>query len=699
MVGYRDNADDPASETLPLSDEETALGARSPELHVQSTPDSPSSTALPIPVWLRESANSFKYKWVPLPLRKAGRAIVTWVKGPVPPRVLKIEPIYPKIQQAPIRLLDRYAPKKKHRVILLMALYVCWFLTWSLMLKNHSTSGFIKGYGKPSNLWCGASFWNEGNGCGLNGNMCRPFSSAHLTFRCPANCKGTHLLEEHIVGNQSLRYQGLVVGGPRPDEPDSMPVYRADSFICQAAIHAGIVTEASGGCGVATLIGSHTNFPSTKANGIESTSFLGTFPRSFTFQRLSAAQATCPTDSRWPLFVVTAVALVVLSIFTTSPAVFFFSTFVVMFLHVGLVSDPPNTANVYEAISKLVERLLPASFITVILYRVAALPLLRDLTAQIEKTVLYLGFCFIGALNNYTFAPLIPIERLTPRDLAQPGAPFALALIVTIILAIVISQIHFIRISGNMPKYLAIYGAMVLTLIIFLLLPNLRLRIHHYILAMVFMPGTFTQTRACLAYQGLLLGLFINGIARWGFASIIQTPAALGEANGGGGSGSPGSWWGAKSPNVTAVVAPDISNITFNWGPLPKDSGVDGVSILINDVERWRGYTDEELYWDPDGVTLKRRHERGDTDDSLEPEFFRFAWMSGSETGLYSRVGLWDEHGQWHGPEEGTTKNMGVGDEEDDEVRNYGGPFDFVDEAEEQRLHEVAEQQQQQQEL
>ncbi|KIW98999.1 uncharacterized protein Z519_00662 [Cladophialophora bantiana CBS 173.52] len=688
MVQYRDNEDDPASETLLLADEESEIGAQSPELHVQSTPESPSTTALPIPVWLRESASSFGYKWVPLPLRKAGRAVASWVKGPVPPRVLKIEPIYPKIQQAPIRLLDKYAPKKKQRVILLVALYMCWFLTWSLMLKTHSTSGFIKGYGKPSNLWCGASFWNEGNGCGLNGNMCRPFSSAHLTFRCPANCKGTHLLEEHMVGNQSLRYQGLVVGGPKPDDPDSMPVYRADSFICQAAIHAGIVTEANGGCGVATLIGSHTNFPSSKANGIESTSFLGTFPRSFTFQRLSPTQATCPTDSRWPLFVVTAVALVVLSIFTTSPAVFFFSTFAIMFFHVGLVSDPPNTANFYEAISKLVERLLPASFITVILYRISALPLLRGLTAQVEKTVLYLGFCFIGALNNYTFAPLIPIERLTPRDLAQPGAPFALALIVTIVLIIVISQIHFIRISGNMPKYLAIYGAMALALIILLVLPNLRLRIHHYILAMLFMPGTFTQTRACLAYQGLLLGLFVNGIARWGFASIIQTPAALGEANSGGGSGSPGSWWGAKSPNVTALVAPDISNITFNWGPLPRDSGVDGVSILINDVERWRGYTDEELFWDQEGVTLKRRRERGDTEDSLEPEFFRFAWMSGSQTGLYSRVGLWDEHGQWHAPDEGTTKNMGIGGD-DDEVQNYGGKFDVVDEAEEEERQEV----------
>ncbi len=682
MVRYHDDIEDPASETLENDDDsETSPG--SPDLHIRSTPDSPTTGILPIPIWLQESAASFQYKWVPLPVRKAGRAVVTWVKGPKPPRVLKIEPIFPKIQQAPIRLLERYVPKKKQRIILLVALYVCWFLTWSLMVKHHSTSGFIKGYGAPTNLWCGASFWNEGNGCGLNGNMCRPFSTAHLTFRCPANCESTHLLEEHMVGNESLRYKGLVVGGPNPKDPDSMAVYRADSFICQAAIHAGITTEGGGGCGVATLVGSHTNFHSSKSNGIESTSFPGTFPRAFTFQHLSSAQSQCPKDSRWPLFVVTAVALVALSIFTTSPAVFFFSTFFILFLHVGIVSDPPNTANIYEAMSRLVGGLLPASFIAVILYRVAAVPLLRGVTAQLEKTILYLGFCFIGALNNYTFAPLIPIERLTPRDLAEPGATLALAIIVTVILAIVISQIHFIRISGNMPKYLAIYGAFVLTLVLCLILPNLRLRIHHYILAMLFMPGTFTQIRPCMAYQGLLLGLFVNGIARWGFASIVQTPAALGEAGGGGNNGSPGSWWGAKSPNVTAVVAPDVSNITFDWGPLPKDTGVDGVSILINDVERWRGYTDEELYWDPDRVTLKRRHERGDTDDVLEPEFFRFAWMSGSQTGLYSKVGLWDEHGVWHSARDGTTTNNL---EVEREVKNWDGKFDDVGDEENESI-------------
>ncbi|KAJ9497691.1 hypothetical protein H2202_006724 [Exophiala xenobiotica] len=641
---YRDDDEENQAADFPiLTDDEREDDAVSRDLHMRSASES-SAAALPLPIWLRESAATFKYKWVPLPVRKASRAVVTWVKGPVPPRILKIEPIFPKIQQAPPRLLDRYAPTRKQRLILLVGLYACWFLTWSLMLKQHSTSGFIKGYGKPQNLWCGASFWNEGNGCGLNGNQCRPFSSSHLTFRCPANCKGTHLLEERMVGNQSLRYEGLVVGGPDPETPDSMPIYRADSFICQAAIHAGITTDASGGCGVATLVGSHTKFLSSKANGVESTAFPGTFPRSFTFQRLSPSQAKCPTDSRWPLFVVTAVALVLLSIFTTSPAVFFFSTFVIMFLHVGLVSDPPNTANFYESISTLLGRFLPAAFISFILYRYCAVPLLRGLTAQVEKTVLYLGFCFIGALNNYTFAPLIPIERLTPHDLAQPGAPFALAIIITLILVIVVSQIHFIRTSGNMPKYLAIYAGMGLTLIILLVLPGLRLRIHHYILALLFMPGTGFQTRPGLVYQGLLLGLFINGIARWGFASIIQTPAALGES--GPGSHGGGSWWGAMSPNVTAVVGLDARNITFNWGPLPKDKDVDGVSILINDVERWRGYTDEELYWDQEEVTLKRRKR----DDEGEPEFFRFAWMKGSATGTYSRVGVWDEDGIWHDP-------------------------------------------------
>jgi hypothetical protein len=637
---FRDDDEQAAHDFPPLTDDEDDVESQDRILHLRS--ESESSNPLPVPVWMRESAKSFKYNWVPLPLRKAGRATAHWVKGPQPPRDLHITPWLAHIQEAPIRLLDRLAPKKRHRILLLFVLYACWLLTWSLMLWHNSTSGYIKGYGQPENLWCGANLWNPGNGCGLNGNGCRPFSSSHLAFRCPADCRGIKLYTPHTVGNQTLQYQGLVVGGPKANDPEFMPIYRGDSFICQAAIHAGVTTDAAGGCGVATLVGAHTDYEASSFHGIQSTSFPATFPRSFTFQKLSDSQAKCPSDSRWPLFAVTAVALAILSLFTISPAVFFFSTFVITMFHVGLVSDPPNLSSFVEKLSLLLSRFLPAIFVAFILYRYCAVPLLTGLTAQLDKTVLYLGFCFIGALNNYTFAPLIPIQRLTFHDLkAQPGAPIALAIILTSVIAIVIGQIHYIRVSGNMPKYLRIYIAMCLGLLFLLVLPGLRLRIHHYILALLFMPGTAFKTRPSLIYQGLLLGLFINGVARWGFASIVETPASLGES--GGNSGGGGSWWGAKSPNVTAVVAPDASNITLNWAALPTDKGVDGVSILINDVERWRGYIDEELYWDQNEVTLKRRKR-----EDQEPEFFRFAWMSGNDVGRYSKVCIWDENGIWH---------------------------------------------------
>ena len=637
---FRDDDEQAAHDFPPLTDDEDNLESQDRHLHLRS--ESESSNPLPLPVWMRESAKTFKYKWVPLPLRKAGRATANWVKGPQPPRDLHITPWLPGVQEAPIRLLDRYVPQKRYRVLLLLLLYASWLLTWSVMLWHNSTSGYIKGYGQPANLWCGASFWNPGNGCGLNGNACRPFSSSHLAFRCPADCRKTLLLNPHTVGNQTLNYRGLVVGGPKASDPDFMPIYRGDSFICQAAIHAGVTTELEGGCGVATLVGSHTNFESSTFHGIQSTSFPATFPRSFTFQKLSGSQAQCPSDSRWPLFAVSAVALIILSLFTMSPAVFFFSTFVIMMFQIGLVSDPPNLSSLVEKLSLLLSRFLPATFITLILYRYCARPLLTGLTAQLDKTILYLGFCFFGALNNYTFAPLIPIQRLTYRDLkSQPGAPLALAIILTSIIAIVIGQIHYIRVSGNMPKYLRIYITMVLGLLFLLALPGLSLRIHHYILALLFMPGTAFKTRPSLIYQGLLLGLFINGVSRWGFASILETPAALGEPGDDSGSGS--SWWGANSPNVTAVVAPDASQITLNWTALPTDKGVDGVSILINDVERWRGYVDEELYWDQNGVTLKRRKR-----EEQEPEFFRFAWMKGNGAGRYSKVAVWDEYGVWH---------------------------------------------------
>ena len=155
---YRDDEDQHTHNIPDLTDSETDVESQDRNLHIRNASES-SENGLPVPIWMRESAKSIRYTWVPLPLRKTGRVTAEWIKGPMPPQELRIKPMYPQIQEAPIRLMDKYLPKQRHRISLLVAFYAVWFLIWSLMLKHNSTSGYIEGYGKPTNIWCGASFW------------------------------------------------------------------------------------------------------------------------------------------------------------------------------------------------------------------------------------------------------------------------------------------------------------------------------------------------------------------------------------------------------------------------------------------------------------------------------------------------------------------------------------------------------------
>ncbi|CAG8151121.1 unnamed protein product [Penicillium olsonii] len=653
----------------------------------------------PLPVWLQESSKSFRWGWVPLPIRKVGRATANWVKGPDPPHMLLLTPLFPRVQELPVQYLDRWLPKRKHKTALLLVLYASWFLPWFLILLHSRSSGYIEGYGRPQTLSCSTNFWyvtgnpnsppgpltylrlarEFDNGCGMNGNDCRPFSSSSIPFRCPANCRDTILLEPHIVGNHSYNYQSLVIGGPQP-ESSELALYRADSFVCQAAIHAGTISN-DGGCGVVKLEGAAHSFPSVKQHGIQSAGFSSTFPKAFSFLQLSSPQASCPSDPRWTLLGITAAAVGVLWLFCTSPPVLFFSSFFMVFCHTGLVGDPPSDPFLAELVSSLLSRLLPASFVVYVLYKFCAAPLLRPISSpiyQLSKMFLFLPPLFIGALNNYTFARLIPLKRLTPMDIQkQPGAKLALAFVIPIVLSIILTQAWQIRQGGLLPRYLKIYGTMGLIILILLPLPGLRLRIHHYILAILLMPGTAFPTRPSLVYQGLLLGLFINGVARWGFASIIETPAALGEQvpNGDGISG----WWGATYPNVTSssvkISLPESEdtyrgngNITFALWEHERMSklAVDGISVLLNDVERWRGYLDEdkagEFAWhrhghdglelqtnprlvtrDLDTVEESQSRLLGDDSSDAKPDdlFFRFAFLRGAEAGTYGPTGVW----------------------------------------------------------
>lgn len=430
----------------------------------------------------------------------------------------------------------------------------------------------------------------------------------------------------------------MVIGGQVDDGNGT--IYRGDSFICAAAIHAGVISDEAGGCGVVSRIGEQTSYPSVEANGILSVDFPSNFPLSFTFDENTAANLDIDSqcrDLRWPLLAVSIFFTFILTIFTTSPVVFFATVFTGVFFHVALVSDPPYP-DFSRTISTSFGRFLPAAFVGFVIYRYCVRHPLQGLTAQFEKAILWLGGCWVGALDNYTFDK-IPISRLTPHDLQQqPGALLSLVVLVGIIFAIALGQAWAFRVEGRMPRYLALYAFMGATLLFFVAIPSMNLRIHHYILALLLLPGTVLQTRPSLLYQGILIGLFINGIARWGFDSVLQTSAELlNDAQ-----------LGSALPEI---IPPAIQhdNITFEFPELVE--GYDGVSVLVNDVERFHEYRTDRI---PDPFTWTRQKEG-------EPEYFRFGYVkmgSLSEVwyGDFTKPGTWEEDGNWLHMEPGPSR-------------------------------------------
>ena len=95
---------------------------------------------------------------------------------------------------------------------------------------------------------------------------------------------------------------------------------------------------------------------------------------------------------------------------------------------------------------------------------------------------------------------------------------------------------------------------------------------------------------------------------------------------------------------MTAVVSAGVGVIGFRWGwpPVPYD----GVSVLVNDVERGRWYIGEgngTFRWNGVGEEAERREKK---------EYFRFAYMMGSSAADYTKAGVWDGDSWRRGEEE-----------------------------------------------
>jgi hypothetical protein len=194
------------------------------------------------------------------------------------------------------------------------------------------------------------------------------------------------------------------------------------------------------------------------------------------------------------------------------------------FWHVSLFSHPRSLP---PSLDIAFGEFLPTLFVAYAFWRSAirfTLPEFKN--APIEATVWYVGPFWLGLIADSTFN--IPIDRLVASDIGKRSGSIAyLVIIIVVILLLTVNQMRIMRKTGWLPYYLGWYILGLSVILVLSLLPGLQLRLHHYIIAMFFIPGTAFPTRLSAIYQGFLLGLFLEGVAAFGYDPIVQTAAAV----------------------------------------------------------------------------------------------------------------------------------------------------------------------------
>jgi hypothetical protein len=447
----------------------------------------------------------------------------------------------------------------------------------------------------PSFYSCTTTYWTGNADCGIDGQVCAPFSyPTSVPFRCPASCETTTLGGTRAVGDQLPSFVTLVVGGGPLSNSTSIIndgmatgpyIYRGDSFVCSAAIHAGAIPRGKGGCGSLWLNGAYSGYQGVERNGIQSTSFNSSFPVSFYFDTDGVHGEKC-TDRSYRGYILDVILLAWVGFFLQPKGiVYYFTLIVVGFWHINFISEPREYP---MSVGDPMGDFLPTLFIAYAYWRLTFRYLWPAFDRfPLERNVWIQGFYWLGTLLDVVFVN-VPLSRLVVSDItSQPGALTSLIIIVVVVVVLAINQVRVIRKVGQLPKYLllSIVGGIIIGLLA--AIPTTGLRLHHYIIAMVLLLYCSFATRLSLIYGAFLLGMFLNGAGRWGFDGLIQDVDTI-IGSGISGSSLPSflaasNWTGV--PNQGGLVS---STGLVHWNSITPNltDSWDSFQLLIDDVLR-----------------------------------------------------------------------------------------------------------------
>ena len=94
---------------------------------------------------------------LPAPVRRWSRKAIGWIKGPEPPVLHRINPLFEPLQTYPARLVARLP--KPVRFGLFAVAFTLWIVLFGIIISDFSLPTNLAGYGAPVRLGCAAQLW------------------------------------------------------------------------------------------------------------------------------------------------------------------------------------------------------------------------------------------------------------------------------------------------------------------------------------------------------------------------------------------------------------------------------------------------------------------------------------------------------------------------------------------------------------
>ncbi|KAI9349534.1 hypothetical protein BDR26DRAFT_852314, partial [Obelidium mucronatum] len=415
------------------------------------------------------------------------------------------------------RQLPRKPNNRRHLHIIVHILYNLILLTALVLFSKYSSySAFVTSFPKVHSISCSTNFLSE-TGCGDVGSVnCEPFTQS-LAVRCPANCLNQLAWTPIYFAGSAVQYKPYVVGG-------AGNLYRGDSWICGAAIHSGVLSNSEGGCVVANLVPSAGDtYSGSKQNGITTYSFNSTYPASLTFQNIPPGGSGYCTDLGFYAEGLFFPLLLLLPFLNVTRRHFYWCTLVWAYLFWTFVS--PDTGKSNRDIQYSLGSLLPALAVLYVVYsQVSKVTLPKPSQFPLESA-LWIGCLWIGFHIDLISTYISPLSTLSfDSKMFANASSAALLITILVIVGVLILSFFYMHFKQDtlfpyIYGYLGFWG-------IYASLPKivgLSIHMHHYLTGILLLPPTRIQSRLALTCQGLLLGMTVQGVLKFGFDSPFDT--------------------------------------------------------------------------------------------------------------------------------------------------------------------------------